>query len=221
MNTARLLLWCCVLAAAPLRAETIYVSYSPTGKAMYSNQPAGAQSQRVMQLAAPLARPLDNTVVRAGDTGLPLSAGAALRGSSTRAARAPRPDAATQSLVRQAAARHGIDYHLLMALIQQESGFNPGAVSHAGARGLMQLMAGTARRYGVTRVHDPGENIAAGSAYLRDLLDMFGRFDLALAAYNAGEGAVLRYGRRIPPYPETQQYVHAVTADYERRVAQR
>jgi soluble lytic murein transglycosylase-like protein len=122
-----------------------------------------------------------------------------------------------QSLIRQASRRHNLDVHLLAALIRHESAFNPAAVSHAGARGLMQLMPGTAARYGVARVHDPGENIAGGSAYLRDLLDMFGRVDLALAAYNAGEGAVLRHGRQIPPFPETQNYVRVVLAEYDRR----
>jgi soluble lytic murein transglycosylase-like protein len=102
-------------------------------------------------------------------------------------------------------------------VIKQESGFNPMAISSAGARGLMQLMPATARRYGVARVHDPGENIAAGSAYLRDLIDMFGSLELALAAYNAGEGAVIKYGRRIPPYRETQGYVRSVLMEYQRR----
>jgi soluble lytic murein transglycosylase-like protein len=195
---------CFGLLAGPLCAQTIYISHSPTGQTIYSNHPTTAQAKPLMQLAAPppsLADP----------------ARPALRTRTSRAT----PDAATQSLIRQAAARHRIDYHLLMAVIQQESAFDPLAVSHAGARGLMQLMSATAKRYGVTRVHDPGESIAGGSAYLRDMLDMFGRFDLALAAYNAGEGAVLRHGKRIPPYPETQHYVRSVLADYERRAATR
>ena len=126
-------------------------------------------------------------------------------------------DVAVRSLIEQAARRHDLDTDLLMALIRQESGFNPLAVSRTGARGLMQLMPGTALRYGVTRVHDPGENIAGGSAYLSDLLNRFGRLDLALAAYNAGEGAVQKYGNRIPPYAETVNYVAVVLADLRLR----
>jgi soluble lytic murein transglycosylase-like protein len=125
------------------------------------------------------------------------------------------------SLVQQAARRHQLEIELLLAVIRQESGFNHMAVSRAGARGLMQLMPATAERYGVQRIYDPGENIAGGSAYLRDLLDEFGRVDLALAAYNAGEGAVRRYGNRIPPFDETANYVASVMADYRARKARR
>lgn len=131
---------------------------------------------------------------------------------------------ALEPLIRQAAQLHGIDYELLQALIVTESGFNTWAVSPKGAVGLMQLMPGTAKRYGVAiekgvsiqkRLTDPQVNIKAGSRYFHDLLVMFsGRIDLALAGYNAGENAVVRAGNKIPNYPETQNYVKTVMSLY-------
>ena len=91
----------------------------------------------------------------------------------------------------------------------------PQAVSKKGAVGLMQLMPGTAKRYGVDDRRDPGENVAGGVRYLRDLLIQFRSVSLALAAYNAGESAVVRYGNRIPPYPETRRYVYKVLTHYK------
>ena len=113
------------------------------------------------------------------------------------------------------AKRHGVDPLLVRAVIRVESNFDPKAVSPKGAAGLMQLMPETAMRYGVENRFDPAQNIDGGVRYLRDLMAMFdGNLSLALAAYNAGEGAVLKYGRRIPPYPETQQYVVWVRSYY-------
>ena len=113
------------------------------------------------------------------------------------------------------AKRHGVDPHLVRAVIRVESNFDPKAVSPKGAAGLMQLMPETAMRYGVENRFDPAQNVDGGVRYLRDLMTMFnGNLSLALAAYNAGEGAVLKYGRRIPPYPETQQYVVWVRSYY-------
>ena len=104
-----------------------------------------------------------------------------------------------------------ISPRLLHAVIRTESAYNHEAVSHAGAQGLMQLMPGTAARYGVKDSFNPVENLRGGSAYLRDLLDMFGQdLRLALAGYNAGENAVIRNGYQIPPYSETQNYVRQV-----------
>jgi hypothetical protein len=100
---------------------------------------------------------------------------------------------------------------LVRAVVQVESGFNQFARSNKGAMGLMQLMPATARVYGVTDPYDPEQNIGAGTAYLRDLLDRFeGNEELALAAYNAGPGAVERYGQAVPPYRETRDYVRKV-----------
>ena len=124
-------------------------------------------------------------------------------------------------LVQDVARQLGLDAQLMVALIAAESGFDPRAVSPKGAVGLMQLMPGTAERYGVRadtstsqrdRLMQPETNVRAGALFLRDLLLMFpGRVDLVLAAYNAGPGAVMRAGLRIPDYPETQNYVRTVT----------
>ncbi len=126
--------------------------------------------------------------------------------------------------LREASNVNKIDFELLQALIATESGFDASAVSPKGAVGLMQLMVPTAQRYGVQgdaktpiekKLTDPKTNIKAGSRYLRDLLAMFpGNTELALAAYNAGEGAVKRYGNKIPPFPETQNYVKTVMQIY-------
>jgi len=119
--------------------------------------------------------------------------------------------------VLRASSDTGIDAALLHAVITVESGYNQGAVSPKGATGLMQLMPTTARRYGTVNLLDPGENIRAGARYLRHLLGLFdNNLELALAAYNAGEGAVIRHGRRLPPYAETLRYVPLVVAHYQR-----
>ena len=115
------------------------------------------------------------------------------------------------SLFAQAQMRYGVPASLLAAVAQQESGFDPNAVSAAGARGLMQLMPSTAATLGVNP-DDPAQAVDGAARLLRDLTGEFGRTDLALAAYNAGPGAVHRYGG-VPPYPETRRYVAAVLAD--------
>lgn len=113
-------------------------------------------------------------------------------------------------LIRRVAAEYHVDFALIKAVMQVESGFNPYARSRKGALGLMQLLPSTAQRYGIDNILDPLSNIIAGVKHLKYLLETFGhRHKLALAAYNAGEEAVLRY-RGIPPYPETQAYVRKV-----------
>ncbi|MDX1519101.1 MAG: transglycosylase SLT domain-containing protein [Gammaproteobacteria bacterium] len=110
---------------------------------------------------------------------------------------------------------------LLHAVITAESSYDPDAVSRAGAVGLMQLMPGTAKRYGVKNRRNPYQNIKGGTHYLRDLLGMFdNNLVLALAAYNAGENAVKKYGNKIPPYKETQTYVRRVLSYYKQYKAQ-
>jgi len=119
------------------------------------------------------------------------------------------------NLIRLNGNRYGVDPYLVYCVIRQESGFRTGATSPVGAMGLMQLMPGTAARYGVTNAYDPAQSIRGGTRYIADLLRLFGgRVDLALAGYNAGEGAVMKYGRRVPPYRETQNYVRTIGARY-------
>jgi len=120
------------------------------------------------------------------------------------------------SQIQSAAMANNVEAALIRAVIAVESGYNPSAVSRAGAVGLMQLMPETAKRYNVTDSHDPEQNIHGGAQYLRDLLRMFNNnLHLAIAAYNAGEQAVMKYGNRIPPYRETVAYVPKVMKFYK------
>lgn len=119
-------------------------------------------------------------------------------------------------LIAHSAARNGVDPNLIIAVMRQESGFNPRARSYKGASGLMQLMPGTAQRFGVTNIYDPAQNIEGAARYLRFLLDSFnGDVSLVLAGYNAGENAVVNSGYKIPRYRETQNYVRSITARYD------
>ncbi|EIJ42827.1 soluble lytic murein transglycosylase-like protein [Beggiatoa alba B18LD] len=125
------------------------------------------------------------------------------------------------SYIQLAALDTRVEEALLHAVIKVESNYNAMAVSPKGATGLMQLMPNTASRFGVLDSTNPQENIQGGSKYLRYLLDLFNNdLSLALAAYNAGEGAVMKYGNTIPPYPETQNYVIKVTDLYHQFLAQ-
>jgi soluble lytic murein transglycosylase-like protein len=118
--------------------------------------------------------------------------------------------------IAQVAAEHGLAPELLHAVIQVESGYDANAVSPKGAVGLMQLMPATALRFGVADPRDPLANLRGGARYLRNLIGLFGGdLSLALAAYNAGEAAVLRHARRIPPFSETMAYVRAVQRRYD------
>jgi soluble lytic murein transglycosylase-like protein len=119
------------------------------------------------------------------------------------------------AFVQQSAAKYGVDPSLVRAVIKTESDGNPKAVSHAGAMGLMQLMPGNVSEEGITDPFDPEQNIDAGTHQLSDLLSQYGgNMDLALAAYNAGPGAVKRYGG-VPPYPETRTYIDKIHRDLE------
>ena len=130
--------------------------------------------------------------------------------------------AAYEGIIREAAAANALEPELLRAVISVESAVNPRAISRAGARGLMQLMPQTAHRYGVRDSFDPRQNIHGGARYLRDLVTKFANdLELVVAAYNAGENAVERYGRRIPPYRETRQYVPRVLERYRALTASR
>jgi soluble lytic murein transglycosylase-like protein len=137
-----------------------------------------------------------------------MAAGSALDGFST-------GDANVDRFIVESSTRHGVDPVLIYSIMHRESSFKKFALSHKGARGLMQLMPATAVRLGVRDIFDPRQNIEGGVKYVRILLNMFdGDVRLALAGYNAGEGAVMKYGRRVPPYRETQEYVRRISERY-------
>jgi soluble lytic murein transglycosylase-like protein len=118
-------------------------------------------------------------------------------------------------LIIDAADKYGVDPELIRLVIGKESGFKPKARSHKRAQGLMQLIPDTAKRFGIKNPYDPQQNIDGGTRYLKWLLDRFdGDVKLALAGYNAGENAVKRFGNKVPPYRETEQYVNAIATAY-------
>ena len=123
-------------------------------------------------------------------------------------------NAAVDAFIVASGKRNAVDPLLLYSIMHQESTFKRNALSPKGASGLMQLMPPTARRFGVSKIWDPQQNIEGGARYMRFLLDQFGDVQLALAGYNAGEGAVMKYGNRVPPYRETQEYVRRISRRY-------
>jgi hypothetical protein len=139
---------------------------------------------------------------------LQMAAGTALEGFST-------GDGNVDRFIVASSNRHGVDPLLIYSIMHRESSFKKFALSHKGARGLMQLMPATAARLGVRDIFDPQQNIEGGVKYIRILLNMFdGDVRLALAGYNAGEGAVMKYRRSVPPYRETQEYVRRISERY-------
>jgi len=186
----------CVAAAGVARAD-IYAFTDATGVAHYSNVPVDPRYVRVM------AEP-QSPQSAAASTGAPWQTRAAIY----------------TDLIDEAARIAEVSPALLRAVIAVESAFDPHAVSPKGAQGLMQLRPATAKRYGVSRPFDPRDNLRGGASYIRDLLKRYGNnLELALAAYNAGEDAVDRNGRTIPPFPETRAYVPAVLRFYRRFLA--
>jgi transglycosylase-like protein with SLT domain len=124
-------------------------------------------------------------------------------------------DTAVDNFIVESGKRNSVDPLLLYSIMHQESSFKARAMSYKGARGLMQLMPPTAARFGVTNIWDPRQNIEGGARYMRFLLDLFSNdVSLALAGYNAGEGAVMKYGYQVPPYSETQEYVRRIGLRY-------
>lgn len=167
-----------------------------------------AQTQTTSQTTSQPSGALRSSEVTYGPT-LSMAESSALDGFST-------GDASVDRFIVESGTRNGVDPVLLYAIMHRESSFKRNALSPKGARGLMQLMPGTAARFGVSNIFDPRQNIEGGARYVRLLLDMFdGDVRLALAGYNAGEGAVLKYGRRVPPYAETQEYVRRISERYE------
>lgn len=188
----------CAAGVACAEGTQIYRSYDASGKPTFSDRPLNSTSQLFAVFDGRQLWPRAGT----GPVSLPQL-------SSRRNALEP--------LVQRIAKMHGIHAALLKAVIEVESGFNARAVSPKGAIGLMQVMPATAARYGQFDLYSPEQNIDVGARYLRDLLAMFnGNVRLAVAAYNAGENAVLRHGRRVPPYQETLRYVPMVLERYNR-----
>ncbi|MFZ5485355.1 MAG: transglycosylase SLT domain-containing protein [Pseudomonadota bacterium] len=188
--TSPLLFIACL--AGPAMAD-VFLHVGEDGVLHYSNQ-AAAGATRISELMVELAP--DNRVKAP-----PNIAGVALYSPHIEAA----------------AIEYKVEPALVHAVITAESGYNASAVSRAGAQGLMQLMPQTAARYDVSDAFDPEQNIRGGVRYLSDLLKLFDNdYRLAVAAYNAGENAVLRHGRKIPPYRETQAYVPKVLRLYEK-----
>ena len=179
-----------------------------------------AQIQDVYSLQASLqtsaAAPSSTQPATSGATSFAQVLSAQTAQPASTGADAPAAAAPYAADIQAASQKYGVPAALIEGVIQQESGFNPNAQSGAGAGGLMQLMPSTAAGLGVTNVYDPAQSIDGGTHYLRDQLDRFGGdVRLALAAYNAGPGAVATYGG-VPPYPETQSYVSDVLENYAR-----
>ena len=125
------------------------------------------------------------------------------------------PNTPFHDIIRAAGERYGVDPDLIHCVIAVESNFNPKAISYRNARGLMQLLPSTANHMGVKNIFDPKENVDGGTRYLREMLTRYHNdVALALAAYNAGPEKVRRYGNRVPPYPETQNYIQRIARGY-------
>jgi soluble lytic murein transglycosylase-like protein len=193
-----------LLAAAPARAD-IYGYVDERGVAHLSNVPLDQRYYLYKKERRETAFPGSSLVI--------INVPGATPRRTTRINPAQRKQFAP--LVATVAKEHGLDPALLHAVITVESGYNPKARSPKGAAGLMQLMPETARRYQVSDIWDPRQNMSGGARYLRDLLALFNNnVGLALAAYNAGETAVIENGNRIPPYAETRSYVPRVLQHY-------
>ena len=198
--------------SSPLESEPL--ASEPLASAQASAEPVQQVNATAQQVANAGAAAISQTLAAGANTlipgrGIRTRSNQGLKGQST-------GDTRIDGMIVSAASTHGIEPLLLYSVMCQESAFNGGAVSPKGARGLMQLMPATAARFGVTNIHDPQQNIFAGARYLSLLLDMFdGDVSLALAGYNAGEGAVKRHGYNVPPYPETINYVRKIKRRYQ------
>jgi soluble lytic murein transglycosylase-like protein len=197
----------------------VYKYVAPDGSVYYTDEPPDQKYTRIIRTKV-IVRTRNNSLAEMNDISEVKNY---IRFSTSRMAKISHSSRVNREkyseLIAQAAADYGVDEKLLHAVIQAESAYNPHAVSPVGAVGLMQLMPGTAERYGVRAENrtDPAESIKGGARYLRDLLKMFNSdVKLAVAGYNAGENAVKKYNNSIPPYPETQNYVAQVLNFYQR-----
>ena len=207
-----------------------YVPVAPKFKDTASKTPTNKRlvQKTVLSQAKPLARPqMQPQMQQVPQTRTSVTDGLATRemsnqqyskllmGSASQMRGFTTGDVLIDSYIVDSSKRYGIDPLLIYSQMHQESSFKLKATSNKGASGLMQLMPATARRLGVTNIYDPKQNIEGGIKYMRMLLDMFGGdVNLALAGYNAGEGAVMKYGNQIPPYTETREYVRRISARY-------
>jgi hypothetical protein len=185
---------------------------SPTVKPLVSSRSASSRSKRskVKKTTMSVSDGVGLRTNSYSSTTLSMGSSKSLKGFST-------GDGVIDSYIVDSSRRYGIDPLLIYAQMHQESAFRKRAKSHKGASGLMQLMPATARRFGVTNIYDPKQNIDAGVKYMRWLLNKFnGDVVLALAGYNAGEGAVMKYGWQVPPYRETRNYVARITRKYNK-----
>ena len=192
---------CALFAMGTTARAEVYVYEMPDGSRMITDHPINAKHSRVVRVAPDV------------------------KGAGTLASQKNSPvfresPSTYDRLIRRYAGEHGVDFALVKAVMQAESSFNPYAVSNKGARGLMQIMPETARRYGVHDIYNPVENIRAGVRHLKFLSNMFdNKLYLVIAAYNAGENAVKQH-QGIPPYEETQMYVRKVL-QYQRQYSPR
>ena len=193
----------------------VYKYVAPNGRVFYTDEPPNKRYKRIIRTKVVVRTRHKKSLRRHPNRGISLaSLGKVKLGKLSR--RAAINKKKYSHLIKQAAKKHHVSERLLHAVIQTESAYNPTAISSAGAVGLMQLMPATAKRFGVTNRNDPKQSINGGARYLRVLLKMFkSNLTLAVASYNAGEGAVKKYNNSIPPYKETQNYVKKVLALYQ------
>ncbi|MGR8931361.1 MAG: transglycosylase SLT domain-containing protein [Gammaproteobacteria bacterium] len=216
-----------LMAISPIASAKIYKTVMPDGRIIYSNQPK--EKKQAVSLESPKESSSSGNIYKRVDrNGRVYYTDAPEPGMGYRLIIKGRPRTYRRDLkvmavnrqkyndlISRTAAKYQMDPKLVHAVIQAESAYNSEAVSTAGAVGLMQLMPDTARRYGVTDRRDPVQNVEGGTRYLKDLLGMFNsNLKLAVAGYNAGEGAVMKYNYSVPPYQETQNYVQHVLKLY-------
>jgi len=215
-----------LMAISSIASAKVYKTVMPDGRIIYSNQPK--EKNQAVALESPKESSSGNIYKRVDTHGRVYYTDHPEPGMGYRLIIKGRPRTYRRDLkvmavnkqkyndlISKTAAKYQMDPKLLHAVIQAESAYNSEAVSSAGAVGLMQLMPDTARRYGVTDRRDPEQNVEGGTRYLKDLLAMFNsNLKLAVAGYNAGEGAVMKYNYSVPPYQETQNYVQHVLKLY-------